>query len=241
MPATKILRRLGRAAHRFLARGTERPKFDKSKLQASGYASQEGQDKWLTQFLLPGLKNGTFVEIGAFDGVSFSNTLFLEQELGWSGLAIEPNPNSFSKLTENRTCECIHGCVLNKSGTQAFELVEGESTMLSGAQGYRDLRHTERIHREINANRGQIQLIEVPCFTLEQLLEEHSIRRVDYLSIDVEGAELAILENLRLDEFDIRVIGVENNYQDPRIPLHLVRNGYRFHSIVGDEFYVKDT
>ena len=48
------------------------------------------------------LHHGTFIEIGAFDGLKFSNSKFYEDSLGWTGLLIEPHPDTFAKLQLNR-------------------------------------------------------------------------------------------------------------------------------------------
>lgn len=71
------------------------------------------------------------------------------------------------------------------------------------------------------------------------LLEAHEISHIDYLSIDIEGGELEVLKGLNLSKREVRVVGVENNYPDFRIPWFMISNGYTFHSVVGDEFYVK--
>ena len=52
-------------------------------------------------------KNGFFVDVGAYDGIEFSNTLLLEKELEWNGICIEPGKRFFQKLTENRTATCL--------------------------------------------------------------------------------------------------------------------------------------
>ncbi len=62
------------------------------------YVSQCGQDKFLIENLFKGKKNGIFVEIGAFDGIKYSNTYNLEVDYGWAGLCIEPIPEQFENL-----------------------------------------------------------------------------------------------------------------------------------------------
>lgn len=67
--------------------------------------SQDGESEYVyeTFFQRPEPKrNGVFLEIGGLDGVMFSNTLFFENCLGWSGVLIEANPANFNKLRHNR-------------------------------------------------------------------------------------------------------------------------------------------
>ena len=57
-------------------------------------------------------KNGFYVEAGAFTGEKLSNTLYLERELGWTGLLVEPLPNSFKTiLKKKRKAYCINACL----------------------------------------------------------------------------------------------------------------------------------
>jgi len=58
------------------------------------------------------------------------------------------------------------------------------------------------------------------------------------LSIDVEGAELTILNSFDFNQTHVSVIGVENNYNDDSICDLLICNGFTFYSTVGDEFYI---
>jgi hypothetical protein len=70
----------------------------------SNYKSQYGQDKWIAEEVFPELKGGYFVDLAAGDGIFLSNTYVLEKDLGWSGICIEPNTESFKKLKLNRNC-----------------------------------------------------------------------------------------------------------------------------------------
>ena len=67
-----------------------------SSLSAFEYTSQVEQDKWAIEEIFSFKENGYFIEIGAADGIHFSNTYVLEKELGWQGICIEPFPLSFN-------------------------------------------------------------------------------------------------------------------------------------------------
>jgi FkbM family methyltransferase len=228
-----------RTAYEWFARNAANPVFSESELRATGYVSQCGQDKWVTESLFPGRDNGVFVDIGANDGVEFSNTFILERDHNWTGLAVEPIPEVFEKLRRNRTCNVVNGCVGQHSGQQKFQVIRGYAQMLSGLVDEYDERHLKRIDHDIAARGGSRREISVTCYRLTDLLRTNGITSIDYLTIDVEGAELSILKTIDWQRIEIKVIGVENNYGDYRIPMYLVRRGYRLHSIVGDEFYVK--
>lgn len=215
------------------------PEFNSEELAREGYCSQSGQDKWVAETLLPGKTDGVFVDIGAHDGVSFSNTYALEK-LGWSGLAVEPIPEIFERLAANRNCALLNACIGDPPGRRRFRRVRGYAEMLSGLVDDCDPRHEARIARETAAQGGEIEEVEVDCVDFATALAGHDILSVDYLSVDVEGAELAILRTIDFDRFDIRVIGVENNYADPGAWRLLTKAGFTLHSRVGaDEFYLR--
>jgi len=225
--------------YRWLARNAARPQFNRASLIAEGYNSQCGQDKWVVETLLPQLAGGVFVDIGANDGISFSNTLFLEKELRWTGVAVEPIREVFDRLKINRTCVAVNGCVARHSGMQKFQVISGYAEMLSGLVEEYDPRHKHRIQGYLASDGGTVREIEMQCFALSDLLKANGISSVDYLSIDVEGAEYSILEGIDWPALDVKVISVENAYKDYRIPLLLSRKGFELHSIVGDEFYIR--
>ena len=64
--------------------------------------SQFDEELTLLPLLLQrnGTGNGTFVELGAFDGMEAANTLVLEKCFGWRGLLIEANPSNFARLAK---------------------------------------------------------------------------------------------------------------------------------------------
>ena len=96
------------------------PSKVKSKLPDKSY-SQFAEDK-VVRKLLQEQRNGFFLEAGALDGVRFSNTLDLELANNWSGLLVEPDPNSFAKLLQHhRNAYCINACLSsNKSEVLSF-------------------------------------------------------------------------------------------------------------------------
>ena len=70
--------------------------------------SQDGEDRYLVDTYFKGLCGGTYLELGALDGVRFSNSHLFEFGFGWSGVLIEPNPKSFKALQTNRPKNRLH-------------------------------------------------------------------------------------------------------------------------------------
>ncbi|MFM8365260.1 MAG: FkbM family methyltransferase [Verrucomicrobiota bacterium] len=201
------------------------------------FHSQQTQDEFVFSVFFPHTRNGVFVDIGAHDGVSFSNSLFFERELGWSGICVEPIPAVFQKLQKNRRCACIQACVDEKPGRVRFTRVTGYGEMLSGISSKYDPKHRERIERTIANEGGCVEEIEVEAVSPADLLRSHSIHRVDLLNIDTEGNESAILHCWPFDLAKPRVILVENNYKDTRNRDFLAKHGYRLVKTLGDDIF----
>ena len=62
------------------------------------YYSQCKQDQYINESFFKGKDSGVFVDIGAHNGISLSNSYFFEKELGWNGVCIEPMPEVYSEL-----------------------------------------------------------------------------------------------------------------------------------------------
>src|SRR5208282_2318440 len=97
---SQILKKLGRKAGVVL-RGGWRPvivrwslhrqnhnQFNEKTIKGEGYYSQLGQDKWVIENIFKHRRGGFFVDIGAYNGVDISNTYYMEQQLGWSGICV---------------------------------------------------------------------------------------------------------------------------------------------------------
>jgi len=210
------------------------------------YYSQVKQDKSIN-ILFRGKKNGVFLDIGAHDGVSFSNTYFFEKEKNWTGVCIEPNPEVFKKLQTNRNCILENSCIADKEHVVTFRKVidpmgggnYNAISMLSGILDFLDTNNIERIEQEIAVRGGTYEDIPIECKTVDTILLKNNIREVDYCSIDVEGAELLIIKTIDLDKFLIKAFSVENNYGDLSVRNYLKQKGYYCISGYQDDFFVK--
>lgn len=192
------------------------------------YYSQCNQDKFVYENYFHSLTNGTFVDIGAHNGITYSNSFFFENELGWRGLCVEPNPEVFDELKKNRSCISVNGCVTNKSGPGKFLMVTGYAEMLSGLIDKFDPQHIERIKSEIAAHGGTCKVIDVNCYLLNDLLEMYGVPHINFLSIDTEGGEFDIIQSIDYNRFKIDVITLEDNYGDGRFIPFLREKGFIF-------------
>lgn len=206
------------------------------------YHSQYKQDQWLNENVFKNKRNGFFVDVGAHDGESGSNSLFFEEHLGWKGICIEPIPKIFDKLRLRRKCFVVNGCAYDTDGTVEFNRIDGHAEMLSGVkQDYRP-EHRQRIERELNHYGGCQKTLTSDSYRLETLFDAYDIKHVDYLSIDTEGTEMNVLKGINFDKVNIDVIEAEVNYpQDQQlIDQFLTAKGYRFLTVLTcDVVYTK--
>lgn len=183
---------------------------------ANKFYSQYQQDQYVYENFFKNKRNGVFVDIGAHDGITLSNTYFFEKTMGWTGICIEPIPEIYNRLKANRNCLCIQGCIYANRENVPFLKISGWAEMLSGIIENYDPQHWKRVQWEISQNGGHSEIINVKCYDLTQLLLENKIYHVDYLSIDTEGGEFGILKSIDFSCIDIDVIEVENNgFREP--------------------------
>jgi FkbM family methyltransferase len=149
---------------------------------------------------------GMFVEIGAFDGVSYSNTWGLA-ERGWDGLLVEPVPELATKCRNNHRLHprvrILEKAVGANPGVISLVLA-GELTTANHAQAneYRATAWARPLVTDTS--------VEVPMTTLDSLLEENNVPiEFDLLVVDVEGYESAVFKGFDLTRWLPKMLIVE--------------------------------
>lgn len=191
--------------------------------------SQFGQDAFVVS-MLEGMRNGFFVEAGAYDGVQGSNTLLLEQSYGWSGICVEPNDREFARLVRNRACRCVHTCLYDRE--TEIEFVEDAASGSGILAGYHpaQLEFVTSAYKVPLDSSGRPKTVIKPTRTIKSVLDECSAPRViDYFSLDTEGSELAILRSFPFDEYSIRLLTVEHCWLPNRERIQELLESRRFH------------
>jgi FkbM family methyltransferase len=205
-------------------------------------SSQYGQDYFALE-VLEGLQGGFFLDSGAADGVTSSNTFLLEKSYGWKGICVEPNETFYAALVKNRRCMCVNCCLYDHEGN--VEFVE-RARMLGGIlEEYHPtlLQHAKSVFHLPEEANGRPATVTKVARTLRSVLREcHAPSVIDYWSLDTEGSELTILRSFPFDEYSFRVLTVEHN----RLPIQeqirefLESHGYsRIRTIEIDDCYVK--
>ena len=157
-------------------------------------------------------RDGYFVEAGALDGVQVSNTLLLEESYGWTGICVEPDPQLYAELVENRTCICEQVCLYDGSAV----------TFVTGVRGWGGI--VDHLYETTRPNWEFGERVTMPTVTLASILDKHTAPAViDYLSLDTEGSEAMILGGFPFDRYRFRIITIENSSCNDL----LTANGYR--------------
>lgn len=184
------------------------------------FYSQDKQDFNLENYVFKGFKNGVFVDVGAHDGKTYNNTLYFEETHNWNGINIEPLPEVYQELVKNRPKSINLNVAIDEiNGSALFYKNKGHTEMLSGLEKYYHPHHIERIKQENNIHNSYSDTIAVKTKRLDSIFEENNITHIHYLSIDVEGAEIAVIKSINFDKVFIDVIGFEANYSESTIQI----------------------
>jgi len=143
-------------------------------------------------------KPGFYVEIGAFDGRKKNSTIILEQA-GWDGVCVEPTPASFAQLKRNRNCRCENVAIWKEDTNIEFSTYHNDPAW-NGITETLDQYHIDRLN--------QATSITVPTKSWNSM---NFPNKIDYLQIDVEGAELTIMDCIDWSTQKITYICMEDN------------------------------
>lgn len=174
-----------------------------------------------------GARTGFFLEIGCWDASNLSQTLYLEQQ-GWKGLCVDPFPRGF----ENRKCMICNKAVSSNGKDREFLWVTtdkrngGDVSYLSGFKDSVNA-HLPFIQENCNYTETVVETITVPQLYRKYKLPSY----IEFLSVDVEGAEVEVFSGFNLDYYRFGVITFEHNGNgnvQSYIGRLLERRGYRF-------------
>ena len=145
--------------------------------------------------------NGYFIEVGAGDGINFSNTYLLEKEFDWNGILIEPNRTFYKACLISRKCK-VHNKLLLNSENNKLKFYEKSIGEFSHSEGFG------------NESASEVESIyEVETIKFEEIFGVISkIPEIDFLSIDTEGSESEILQSIDFNKYKPKVICIEHNF-----------------------------
>lgn len=168
--------------------------------------SQFGQDEVVSKFY-EGQKSLMFLDIGAYDGETNSNTNKLEKEHGWKGICVEPLEEVFSTLQKKRRALCVKRAIGNKSGIkQKFS----HNFLHSGLSKHL---HRNQVGKKTLKNSKQTDVV---TLSLSDLLKQtFAPQFIHYFSLDTQGSELEILQSVDYKRYKFGIISVEHSYMEP--------------------------
>ena len=219
----------------------KRISFLKTNLKRGGYHSINQLDKQLEKYV--DYDNGFYVELGANDGVEQSNSLFFELKRNWRGILIEPSPYNFILCREQRSNQnhifcnaCVgfdykdkyvdmkYANLMSISENLNLDLNDKEAHIKSG-ENY--LKETETVF-----SFGAI------ATTLDSLLKSAKAPKIiDFISLDVEGAELEVLNGINFDHYSFKYMLIEIRNLKP-IENFLIERGYVLEKQLSEHDYL---
>ena len=198
------------------------------------FQSQSLEDRDLLEWF-NGLAFGTYLEIGALDGVQFSNSYFFNRVLNWKGLLVELGPRNFKRLVKNRKDELavVHAAVCDvekdvhywegPNGGPVAGVAEFATTSFKTQWWKGKLNMTQQ-------NRTDI----IKCKPLRTIVKENigNAAYFDFFSLDVEGSEYEVLRTLDFNDIGFGIILVEcddhNKLKNMAVRAFLLKNGYEY-------------
>ena len=186
------------------------------------FYSQQDEDKYIIQYLLKNkINDGTYLEIGACDGLLYSNTKTLEDYFNFTGILIEPQENFFNNIKKNRSIikNELYNCAVTNNDSTTITFIG------NNAEG--------GVLHDINTclNKYDWKSYNVPNKQMKNILHNSKFNYIDFMIIDVEGSELSLLKSINF-VFPIFCIIIEAHSGEQEknkiFGNFLKKNGFKF-------------
>ena len=145
-------------------------------------------------------KNGFYVDVGCYHPIHRNNTHLLHKK-NWNGINIDTSQLSIDLFNYMRPKDLNYNCAISNKNEMIKLFYQKELSQLST---------TERTQAKI-VFQGNIKVKEIQAFTLDEILNKDKYKNsiIDFLDIDVEGADLKVLEGLSFDKFKPKLVCIE--------------------------------
>ena len=191
--------------------------------------------------------NGFYVELGANDGILQSNTYYFEQYRNWKGVLIEPIGQRYLECFRNRSQNNIifcNACVSFEYKEKFVELTYS-NLMTTASNLESDLsdpaEHAKRGLKEIPIKENNYIFGSLAATLNSILLKSNTPRKIDFLSLDVEGAEIEVLKGVNHKQFRFKYICIESRNKD-KLTKYLKENDYEFvEQLSKNDYLFRDT
>ncbi len=172
-------------------------------------------------------EKGTYVDIGANDGVKYSNTNIL-YKVGWRGINIEPTKNVYDRLIKNRPDDTNLNIAIYDGSNVDFYTYEMDEL--------NTIKEITEIDKEINKKNGieynHKETYKVNTMKINDLFKKYNISKLELLSIDTEGLDEYIIKDIDFNKFNIKLILMESSREKINSNIeYLYTKGYELLSI----------
>jgi hypothetical protein len=201
------------------------------------FTSQKGQDEWVVD-IFDRKTNGFFVDLAAQRAKIDNNTYVLEKDLNWNGICIEPNPKYKQELTRERSCY-LCDCVIDYKNDNIVKF----RTDNEGCGGIVD-EDTDNNYRVRGDQLKSATIDTKKTKTLEYVLDKYDApSTIDYLSLDIEGAETRVVRTFPFNKYKFLAITIERPTKE--LEEVLQKHGYVFvmksKKMKFDSYYVHES
>jgi FkbM family methyltransferase len=183
-------------------------------------------DKVIYESYFLDIRDGIFMECGAYDGVLHSSCKFFEESLGWTGINVEPVPFLFKRLDKNRpNCINVNAALSDKAGQVEFSHVIHPKRGREFGNG--SIQHTAHHLARLKQIGCTFKTYKVRTTTFANIVKRHKIERIDLFVLDVEGHELQALRGMRDTAVRPKVMCVEHVMQKNQIDATMRSMNYK--------------
>tara|TARA_Y100000590_G_C15694561_1_gene1004637 strand:- start:674 stop:1411 length:738 start_codon:yes stop_codon:yes gene_type:complete len=198
------------------------------KIKKQNYYGHHELDKKLKKYL--NYESGFYIELGANDGITQSNTYYFEKNMNWNGLLIEPINEKYLRCKKNRSKKNFFynkACVgFNYKSKKIKIIYSNLMSSLNDKNIYQTvdpMEHTKKGEIYLKESEKKKEFI-VEATTLTQILDDiKAPLMIDFLSLDVEGTEIEVLNGINFEKYKFKFILIESNNNDEEI-IGLLKN-----------------
>tara|TARA_B100001250_G_scaffold390753_1_gene391002 strand:- start:1630 stop:2337 length:708 start_codon:yes stop_codon:yes gene_type:complete len=202
------------------------------------YYGKNNLDQQLEKYL--NYSNGFFIELGAHDGVTQSNTYYYEKNKNWNGILIEPTKRIFLKCKKNRSKKNFfynNACVSFKYKKKFVKLIY--SSLKSFSPEFINDNKVKEYLKYPELYRGERNFIyNVKAATLNSLLDKSNAPSIiDFLSLDTEGAEFQVLNGIDFKKYKFKFMLIETDFFT-KLKKFLIKKKYKFIKKLNENDYL---
>ena len=185
----------------------------------------QGKEELIIRHFFGDERGGFFLDVGSYKWMELSTTLYLEEHLGWTGIAIDANSEFAKGFEENRPGTKFFSYIVtdHSGGELTFYVAEGSEGISSVDRSW-----IANFFRAFFPNaKPKVREVTVPTITLNDLLDREGVEKIDLLSMDIEGHEPEALAGFDIRRFRPRLVCIESNPKlRAKLLNYFIENGY---------------